>query len=89
MRAPRIRGPNKPNNMPTSILRRLAPTFCWVTAHDLFIMAEYINEDLEFESFQVTLCGLCREGMFISKPYSSGVNPNNRGPKPRLYLRVK
>jgi len=79
---------NQPNGFPTSLLRRFAPDFCWMTAHDLYLMLEQINEDIDYTTLCVTICRMEKAGELIAKPWSSSTNPRARGPAPRLYRRV-
>jgi hypothetical protein len=37
-------------------MRDLAPDFCWMTMKDLFLMAEQIDENVDWFSFKVKLC---------------------------------
>ena len=41
---------------PVKFLRTLAPTFCFCTWFDLFLMYEQIDEDAEEGSFRLIIC---------------------------------
>jgi len=62
-------------------IREFAPDFCWVTSFDLYLMAEIEFPDLDQNSFEVSLSGLVKSGLFHVKPY-------NHGSRKLLYLRV-
>lgn len=69
-------------------LRTVAPNFCWVTAYDLFLMYEQINEDCPQHSFKSQLCQLTKQGVFITKPFKKMHSNETIQGKKYLYLRV-
>ena len=65
-----------------------------MTAHELFLMAEQVYEDLTYNSFTVTLSRLAKEGWFEYKPYNKAAASRAsisgiRGQFPGTYLRIK
>jgi hypothetical protein len=67
-----------------------APDFCWCTAMDLFLMIEYLFEDVDFNSFKTTLSRLLANGYFIRREWPDNTpSPTGRqGKPPGLYLRI-
>ena len=70
-------------------LKTLAPDYCWVTAEDLYLMYEQINEDICPNSFKVSLCNMVKKGYFKMKPWPMGYAHHTNSRRPMLYLRVK
>lgn len=68
---------------PTKFLREYAPDFCWVSAFDLVLMAEQINEDVSEMSIRRTVSLLHLKGEFKIRSISDGT----RGRKYQ-YLKV-
>lgn len=71
----------------TEFLDKYAPKFCWMTAKDLFIMYEQINENIEEMNFYITLSRLKKKGWFHVKPWSHPTKMRT-GKPPSLYLRI-
>ena len=71
---------------PTQFLRNVAPDFMWCTWHDLYLMYEQIDEDIDYQVFKQTLSYMKRCGYFVTKQSTAPSWRN--GPKPLLYLRV-
>ncbi len=68
--------------------RYVAPDFCWLTAKELFLMAEQIDEDIDENCFMVTLCNEARKGLFLARPWPHPTADGGGGRPPRQYLRV-
>lgn len=68
---------------------KYAPTQCWCTSFDLYIMAEWNKfPDLEEDSFKVTLSRLKKAGFFeVKKDNGKFARTRDRGPNIDLYLR--
>lgn len=73
----------------TDLIRKYMPDFCYVTAHDLFIMLELVNPDIEYNVVTVTLCNMRKKGEVLYKPWTHPVRPDTSGKKPGLYMRKK
>jgi len=73
--------------MIAGFLRTLAPDFCWMTAHELYLMIEQVDEDADYRSVQVMISRLLKMGDLKSRkwPHPTGVGS---GRQPLQYLRV-
>lgn len=84
---------NMPYGTMTSFLRCYAPDFCWMTAWDLFLMYEQIDEDANWDAFKIELSRCKKRGYFICrpttyKPYQVRQPGQGKG-RTSMYLRVK
>ena len=77
-------------------LLKNAPDFCWMTAHDLYLMVEQAHEDADYRTVRVVLCALKKSGDFRARiagrsffPWRSNGNYKQSRGMPRfVYLRV-
>lgn len=71
----------------TDFFRLYAPDFCWCTKMELYLMAEQLWEEVDFEIFTVVLSQRKRDGLFITKPYDRNSHHGRKHGSTDLYLR--
>lgn len=57
-----------------------------MTAYDLLIMLEVIDEDIDQNNMAVSLSGFVRKGKFKYRPFQR-FEPTKAGAQPGMYLR--
>lgn len=71
------------------ILRTYAPDFCWMTRHDLLLLAEQVNEEVNDATVAAAISRLVKKGVLITKPDDTILpKRGSRGGRPRLYRRI-
>lgn len=73
----------------SAFLLAYAPSFCWMTADDLYRMTTFVMEEVELESFKVALSKLVVAELFEIRILPLKYIHEKTGPRPYQYLNLK